>query len=266
MRLHVLLFLALLLTPITAKIFAADDVNCEIIVTVDQTDEGKKVAPPTHEHPAYYFPIVAGYREEGFRMAGETAPDKSKIIQMLAKALAKQNYLVVSAKTPPPSVLLAFHWGTINPSSDPTDVDNETGDPVTGPITEHEARKMTALVVGHSASQVDPHFDHALFEAVRENRYFVVIIAYDWAAAQKHERKQLWIAKMSTPSAGISLDDVASALITTGAPFFGRETARPMVKSTSILPRGKVEMGPLETKELFENPEAPSAKKEKNPK
>jgi len=260
---HLLRLFVPLLIASAARAFAADDINCEVIVTVDQTEDGKKVAPPTHEHPAYYFPIVAGYREEGFRTAGETAPDKAKIIQQLAKALAKQNYLVVSAKTPPPSVLLAFHWGYINPSNDPADVDNETGDPVTGTITEHEARKMTALVAGHSAGLVDPHFDHTIFEAVRENRYFVVIIAYDWAAAQKHVRKQLWIAKMSTPNIGVTLDDVAGALITTGAPFFGRETSRPMVKLTSVIPHGIVEMGPLETKELFETPDAAPAKTDK---
>ena len=256
--------LAFMILSFAVQAYAADNVNCEVIVTVDQTEAGKKIEPPTHDHPAYYFPIVTGYREEGFRTAGEIVPDRAKIIQQLAKALAKQNYFVVSAKTPPPSVLLVFHWGYINPVSDPTGGNADDG-PSAGPITEHEARKMTVLVAGHSASVIDPYFDHDIMDAVHEDRYFVIVIAYDMAAAQKHERKQLWIAKMSTPRTGVSLDDVAGALISSGAPFFGQETSRPKVQLVTIIPHGKVEMGPLETKELFDDTSTPPPSTGKQP-
>jgi hypothetical protein len=41
---------------------AAKTERVEVIVVMSTTTmEGKKVAPPTHEHPVYYLPLVAGY-------------------------------------------------------------------------------------------------------------------------------------------------------------------------------------------------------------
>jgi hypothetical protein len=59
-------------------------VDTDVNVVVDMTDEGKKVAPPTKEKPAFYFPVVAGYREEGAIVAGEKKPPANPVAHLLA--------------------------------------------------------------------------------------------------------------------------------------------------------------------------------------
>jgi hypothetical protein len=44
--------------------------DADVNVVVDMTDAGRKVAPPTKEKPAFYFPVLAGYREAGSLVAG----------------------------------------------------------------------------------------------------------------------------------------------------------------------------------------------------
>src|SRR3954454_1722436 len=113
-----LLRLTLVLGVLASGVTRASNPKVEVNVVVDMTEAGRKVAPPTKEKPAYYFPIVAGYHEEGAIVAGEKAPPKNMVIHELAKALAVQGYRVVSAQTPPPSLLLVLYWGYMNPQID----------------------------------------------------------------------------------------------------------------------------------------------------
>ena len=248
--------LIILLGPLTA---GAGEKSCEVAVNVEVTDLGKKIAVPDRAHPAYYLPVVGGFREEGAVKAGEKAPERLTVLHQLAKTLAAQGYLVVGPKTPPPSVLLAFHWGSMNPQ---TDDFGEIGE--SQKIT-YNQRAMISLVAGHTLNNVDQWSEReAIIQGAEDDRYFVVVSAYDFDAAQKHQKVLLWRAKMSTPSAGFAMEDVVAALITGGGPHFGRETLRPAWETTPLENRGKVNLGELQVKEYLEpakNPAPPS----KNP-
>ena len=93
------------LTLIVALSFAhlhAEDDQREMNVNVAMSDAGKKVAPPTKEHPAYYYPFVVGYKEEGSKVAGEVSPPIKPIVHQLAKALA------VTPPNVPPSLIWSW--------------------------------------------------------------------------------------------------------------------------------------------------------------
>ena len=94
--------------------------DADVNVVVDMTDAGRKVAPPTKEKPAFYFPVLAGYREAGSLVAGEKTPPQNNVAKLLAKALAAQHYYVMGTTTPGPTIILVFHWGYMNPQIDDT--------------------------------------------------------------------------------------------------------------------------------------------------
>ena len=94
--------------------------EADVNVVVDLTDAGRKIAPPTKEKPAFYYPVLAGYREAGSLVAGEKTPPPNNVAKLLAKALAAQHYYVMGAKTPAPTLILVFHWGYMNPQIDDT--------------------------------------------------------------------------------------------------------------------------------------------------
>ena len=76
-----------------------------------------------------------------------------------------------------------------------------------------------------------------------DDRYFVVVSAYDFEAAKEKKKVLLWQAKMSTPSHRVALAEVIPSMITAGGPHFGRETKRPESVTAPLAKEGKVEVG-----------------------
>ena len=217
----------------------------EVNIVVDLTADGKKVPPPSREHPAYYFPVVAGYREMGSPVAGEKSPPAAPVARLLAKALAAQGYLVMSEKTPPPSLLLVFHWGSLNPQIDDVTSSVPPDDPSRQLPQEifWNLNEMLGLVAGRSSDKLTAGFERDdLMQAAREDRYFVIVSAFDYQAARDKKKKILWQARMSTPSNQVRLAEVLPAMITSGGPHFGRETDRQTLMAP-ITREGKVEVG-----------------------
>ena len=213
--------------------------NADVNVVVDMTEAGKKVAPPTKEKPAIYYPVLAGYRESGSLVAGEKSPPPNNVAKLLAKALAAQHYYVMGAKTPAPTLLLVFHWGYMNPQID------DTGDPDNPSAIFWNQKEMLALVAGNTLKNVGAFgFERDdILQNIRDDRYFVIVSAYDFEAAKEKKKVLLWQAKMSTPSNRVSLAETIPSMITAGGPRFGRETRLPESVTAPLAKEGKVEVG-----------------------
>ena len=233
-----LILLALIAAaPLRAGFFGPPK-DVDVNVVVDLTDDGRKVAPPSREHPAFYYPVLAGYREMGALVAGEKSPPPTPVARLLAKALAAQHYFVVGPKTPPPSLILVFHWGYMNPQ-----VDDVGTDDAPQQLFWNE-KEMLALVAGNTLGNLGLSFEREdVLQAARDDRYFVIVSAYDFEAAKQKKKKLLWQAKMSTPSNRVTLAEVLPAMIASGGPHFGRETERPKSVAAPIVREGKVEIG-----------------------
>lgn len=252
--------LALLLGPISSANagflgFGAPK-DTDVNVVVDMTEAGRAVSPPTKEKPAFYYPVLAGYREAGSLVAGEKSPPPAPVAKLLAKALATQNYYVVGAQTPAPTLLLVFHWGYMNPQID------DLGDAENPQQQFWNQREMLALVAGNTLKNIGV-FDFKrddVLQAARDERYFVLISAYDFAAAKEKKKKLLWQAKLSTPSNGVSLAEVLPGMISAGGPHFGRETKLPAMVNAPIAKEGKVEIG---TPTIVDETGQPAAPKKK---
>jgi hypothetical protein len=248
-------------------------------VVVDVSPEGRKVAHPTPDHPSYYFPVVGGYLQQGEAFAGEKRPNQDELFHLAAVELAKQGYLVAHpGKTPPPDIFLVFHWGPLNPETiDLDDVfdggkagnnvdgsamnklgDNDgmavslssttdTGSSTANSVVTLNSMQMLNILAGNTLKNIHESSGsnlQALIEATLENRYFIVITAYDFAATVHQKKKvPLWQAKMSVPSAGVAFDDVTPALIAAGGPLFGRETTLPQRITIAVTPEGSVTVG-----------------------
>jgi hypothetical protein len=234
------LFALAALTPLRAGIlgFGAPS-DADVNVVVDMTEEGRKVAPPTKEKPAFYFPVLAGYREMGSLVAGEKSPPPNSVAKLLAKTLAAQNYYVMGAKTPAPTILLVFHWGYMNPQID------DLGEPDNPQQTFWNQKEMLSLVAGNTITNIGIFgFQREdILQAARDDRYFVIVSAFDFEAAKEKKKKLLWQAKMSTPSNRVSLAEVIPAMIIAGGPHFGRETKLPESVTAKLAKEGKVDVG-----------------------
>lgn len=249
-----LLLLALLTRPAHA---APTDV--QVNVNVDLTDAGRKLTLPTREHPAYFLPIVSGFRQQGAISAHEKVPPPGTVLTQLAKTLAENGYLVVGPKTPPPSVLLVFTWGSMNPEID------EFGDPDDNQKVFYNQSEMLSLVGGQTLHNLDLDFEReSVRQGAEQDRYFVMVTAYDFAAAQQKKKVLLWRTKMSTEANAVDFADVMKALITSGGPLLGKETTRPVWVHKEVIREGTVKLGELTV--LPDKEPEPAPKSTKPPK
>jgi hypothetical protein len=226
-------------------------------VVVDMTPEGRKVTHPTPDHPSYYYPIIGGYLQKGQAIAGDKPPKEFELLHAAALELARQNYFVFhQGRTPPPDIILVFHWGPINPETidlnqvfgGAADTDASGTDTASTPansLITTNSTEMLNLLVGNTLPNIhESNGLQSIVEAAQEDRYFIVVTAYDFTATVRQKKAvALWQAKMSVPSAGVAFDDVTPALVAAGGPLFGRETTVPQQTSLPVTPEGRVMVG-----------------------
>ncbi len=82
---------------------------------------------------------------------------------------------------------------------------------------------------------------HDLLSDVEEDRYFVILAAYDFQAAWKHkQRKLLWVTRVSMRAHGNRFDEGLNAMIQSASRYFGQ--ASPGLLRRRV-PAGRVDVG-----------------------
>jgi hypothetical protein len=223
----------------------------------DMYQDGRNVTHPTPDRPAYYFPVVGGYQEMGTKDAGLQPPPAKEIVHALATTLAREGYLVsqeitvpakggapaAKALSPPPSLVLVFHWGYLNAEKFDTSADVMSSSQSTTVINRDKILGLTA------GKNLDSIVDFGLqtqtiMEGIVDDRFFVMISAYDFNAYnQQHKKVRLWVAKLSVLSAGTTMTEALPALIKNGGAVFGRETMGPKTIDVPMAPERHVEIG-----------------------
>ncbi len=227
----------------------------EINLVGDMYDEGRALPHPTPDQPAHYYPIVGGFQEMGAKVKGVQPPPTKDIVHALAAALAREGYLVsqevvvpapnggpatAKALAPPPSLVLVFHWGYLNPEKFDDGSDSSAPPPIIN------GDQMLGLTAGRKLDSIfDSDFQRqAVMAGIQDDRFFVMISAYDFNAYnQQHKKIRLWVAKMSVPSGGTTLAEALPVLIKHGGSIFGRETVGPKSIDVPVVRQGRVEVG-----------------------
>ncbi|HTQ31530.1 MAG TPA: hypothetical protein VMI53_10000 [Opitutaceae bacterium] len=218
----------------------------DVIVYSYVTEAGKKMTPPTPDHPAACLLVAGGYREEGQTVAGEKPPPPEKVDQLVRKALAADNYEGLTRDSKQIDYIIVYHWGYMNP-----EIEDFGG----GEKIIFNQAQMLALVAGASFDRMNPGFSdyNDTIQALEENRYFLVISAYSPAAYFKHNRqkKLLWRAQMSLDSIGTDQTESLPALVSASVPYLGRTTDLPQQVNESLERPSQVILGAPEVKEYL---------------
>ena len=251
----------ILLATVPAALLAPTARGADVIVYSRLTDDGRKLAAPTADHPVYYLLVAGGFSEAGQTVRGERSPPPAVVEKLVRAALGAQGFIAASKQSPRIDIFVVFNWGCLNPVVVSTFVEGRA-DPnnpsVQPPLIEHREILNDQQMLGllGVAALDDRHFAtdnevRQIAQAAGENRYFVVLSAYDFAAITHQERKLVWRAMMSLASAGTDLAESLPALVKAGAPFFGRESGLPQHIAESLVPPGKVEIGPAKVEEYL---------------
>ena len=198
-----------------------------------------------------------------------------KLARLLAPYLARANYLPTPGRDQT-DLLIVVHWGTTIPYDDGTygnAVDGlstalsnsqNLGDAAdSGELTsalmmiqmENRQRDMAdarnAALLGyapemnrrgeiHNFTGMDLGY-RDLVSDVEEDRYYVILAAYDFRTAWKEKKKKLlWITRVSISVRGNRFDEQLEGMIASAAQYFGRDTPGLM---RGFAPEGKVKIG-----------------------
>jgi hypothetical protein len=102
---------------------------------------------------------------------------------------------------------------------------------------------------------LDP-IERDLLDLTRDDRYFVIVSAYDYAALIRRETNLLWRVRVSTRSPGESMAEALPALLSGGAPYFGRNLTDMQTLKAPLFPAGLAATGAAATQEFLPPPEA----------
>lgn len=213
-----------------------------------ETKLEKRHRHPTPDKPVYYFPIAGGFLQRGPAIAGEEPLTFKETWPLLRKALASQGYLMATKDSPTPTLILTLHWGAMNPDRVESQLrmsDGEESEPESAGEVILNMREMLILTGG--AHNYDSHLQFeqdVARERASEDRYFVIITAYDMAAAMEPKRRKqhLWNTILSVPSARTSLAASIGPMLTAGASSIGRHQEQP-TEVDIALPQGRVDIG-----------------------
>jgi hypothetical protein len=213
----------------------------QVVVVGDITKVGKDARVPDAANPVYYVPLTPDQSKKDAAADDGKQPSKEEVMGRLAAALAKRHYLPASPGHPPEQVL-SFWWGTADPQLDNFGTDDALEE------TSFNERAMIALVGSDKKEELMSWHSKDLRSAAREKRHYIVVMAFDYAAAVKKQKKVLWITRMSTASAGVDLTEAIPALVTSGGPAFGRKAHPAWINSGKVKDENVV-IAPLEVKE-----------------
>jgi hypothetical protein len=202
------------------------------VVTTDMTPEGRKLTPPTPEHPVYYLGTSLGARFD--TIPGDRLPDVKQMNLLVARVLAKQGYLYASPGVHDPSLFLVLQWAHLksvplwflgyNPKYD-------------HPIHPHEVNVILDIA-GLSAN-----FKPTLQPAPA---YAIVITAFDFKSARAKHPIVCWQTRIALPAIGKSMASALPPMIIAAGPAIGRESNLPFMGDADAVRQGRVTLGELQ--------------------
>lgn len=237
-----------------------------VITVTDTTPAGALLRPVSPASPMYYMAVSAGYRDFGGIIAGEKIPPKDDVIKTMARVLAKRGYLPATDQHPP-TLLLTWTWGTMNtdrmydgnPDSEGRQTNRQQllrfmGAYKVGLISKERSSFPQELMPGLLFMDADAQ---AINDTASEDLYIAAIGAYDFAAAERKEKRLLWMTKISCPSRGLALPETLPAMLAIAGPNIGRETAKPVWVKASEQFRTEVKIGDPSVVEYLEPKQLP---------
>ena len=267
-------FLRLFILAISiSSISSSGQAATRVIISAEASVEyGRQHGTASNDQKTSYH-FVEGKKNKGY------ANDKSlqkvsffDIAENLAQHLTKQNYYP-SSNMKENDVMLLVNWGVTAVEESFEDIygitsdeeyDQLFGSPIVSEGSEGETvvsyepraapnwgaigKRANSRMLGfwdtlHDGSLM-PSEHHEFQSLLNEERYFIVVIAFDNKKYNKKENEILWVTRFSMRAAGISFTQAFPELTATASDYFGENIAGLTRKRTDD--KSHVEVGDIE--------------------
>jgi hypothetical protein len=198
----------------------------EVIVYSWLSDAGRAVALPTPERPARCALGSGGYHEWGGVRAGEK-PMQRAALEPLVRAALRVNAYEGLRSSDRPELVIEFYWGCMRP--DRSGLSRGRHDVIVN------LAEMLDLVGGRVLeTNNDSVLRGALLQAALEERYFLILSAFEASAYARDRKILLWRTQVSLPIGNLTQDKAFPILAGCGAIVFGRATPEPLFVSVDV--------------------------------
>lgn len=256
--------------------------NLDITVISELSAAGKQRPVPTSEAPVYYLLHAGGYKPRGEAVSQEQFPAE-KVEAILERALTASNYLPAPPGVQPAIVVVymwgphnivdpenalspdrvirnildraALAGGekfatelerAIKASNDMA----EASAPALAPVGDG-ASFGAAAAFGAMAALADPvkrfrarsSKNDFLLTQASSNCYYLVASAYDYQSLGTPQRLLLWRTRMTVSADGVSQLEAIPVMISSSAPYIGRDMPETAIITKPALLKGEVKMG-----------------------
>lgn len=203
------LFVALSPLSLTALARGHDVLVCSYF-----TAAGSGSAAPTVERPSFCS-IVADPARSWHGPPGDEPPPPEAVRRLVRRGLGVNSYHTEDPENRA-HVIVVYHWGWISPL---------LSDPKTGNEAFFNRSEMIGIVAGRAFDRLTSTDRTEVMAAIREERFFVIVSAYDAGDWAKHQRRTLlWRTHLSVPSERLTSRNAAPILLAAGGSLFGRDT------------------------------------------
>lgn len=218
----------------------------DVIVVTDMTQEGRAIARPTPESPAYYLGTSLGCRLGS--IPGDRLPDPAELGRFATRMLARQGYLPAQPGARDPSLYIVLQWGSLAPDSGDLlwflgydawqDIGAQSTIGMLGPevFRRNMRSRETQTVLDYASGAI----------------YGVIITAFEYKSASTPRPVILWQTRIGLPSNGKTMAEALPVMVQLGASQVGRETTKPILRDADD--RYITRLGELEVLGFEEEP------------
>jgi hypothetical protein len=198
----------------------------QVIVYSFVTDAGRNLNLPTAQRPAHYALGNGGYHEWGGVRAGEK-PMKLAQMEPLVRAALRVSAYEGLRRGEHPDLVIEFHWGCMRP--DRSGLNNRSYEVIVN------LSDLLDLVGSRVLESSNNHvLREMLIEAALDERYFLILSAFDPTAYARDRKELLWRTQISMPIGTMVQEHAFPILAACGAKQFGRATAEPRFVSVDV--------------------------------
>jgi hypothetical protein len=231
-----------------------------VLVVSDVMGDTPEALRPQPGKPIHYIIIGELENNLGTPIAGEPRADAAMVEREVVKVLASQGFLLTQPGGPMPKIALLITWGSAvldttempylpPPQPNFGGIPDPTALPPPPPpdtvLMAYNAPEIASLIGADKTRGVlDPNVIAQINDAATTARVYIFIGAFDVETMlKKKEKKLLWRTRMSIPSTHDSLPDSLGLLLTSAAPYFGREVPAPVFIGEADRRKANVEVG-----------------------
>jgi hypothetical protein len=199
------------------------------------TDCGR-TAPTAENGLVRCLLLSGGYQELGrvFATPPSAPPTAERVREVLAEGLRGSEFRP-TYDAPAIEQMLIYQWGYMDPRTDGL---------ARAANSERERRTMLTLLGASTALKSEVERT-ALAEALADDRYFLVVSAYDHQAyLASREQRLLWRCHLSVPAHSLSHEQALPLLVGAGVALFARETTEPRRIRIPLSANGVLRLNP----------------------